>query len=68
MNNANEYVVQKIDDDEYELWFEDACLATMSKEEAYPVMLGQIHPEEFLAEHDEEAASLSLADLNAGEG
>jgi len=68
MNNANEYVVQKIDDDEYELWFEDTLLATMTKEEAYPVMLGQVHPEEYLAEHHDEAHSLPLADLNINKG
>jgi hypothetical protein len=67
MNNANEYVVQKIDEDEFELWFEDTLLATMTKEEAYPVMLGQIHPQEYLAEQ-REAQPMSLPDVNAGKG
>jgi hypothetical protein len=52
MNSASDYVVKKIAEDEYELWFEDRLLATMTKEEAYPVMLGQIHPEKFLADQD----------------
>lgn len=50
MSKAKEFTVKRIGEDEYELWHDDKFLLTMTKEEAYPVMLGRIHPEEVVDE------------------
>lgn len=47
-NKASEYTVKRIEEDQFELWYEEKRLVTMSKDEAWPVMLGRIHPEEML--------------------
>jgi hypothetical protein len=44
MTKANEYTVKRIDEDTFELWHDDKHLATLTKEEAWPVMIGQVHP------------------------
>ncbi len=44
MARANEYTVKRIEEDVFELWLDDKCLATLTKEEAWPVMVGQVHP------------------------
>jgi len=54
MAKASEYVVQRIDEDTFELWLENNLLATLTKEEAWPVILGQIHPDDVSYEHEDE--------------
>jgi hypothetical protein len=54
MNKTNEYTVKRIDDDLFELWFDDERLATMTKEEAWPVMMGQVHPDTVIDQQIEE--------------
>jgi hypothetical protein len=44
MNRADQYTVKRIDRETYELWYEDRRLATLTREEAWPVMVGQISP------------------------
>lgn len=41
----NQFNVKRIEEDIFELWHEDKCLATLTREEAWPVMMGQIHPD-----------------------
>ncbi len=48
MNKTNEYTVKRIENDLFELWFNDECLATLTKQEAWPVMVGQVHPDEVI--------------------
>ena len=50
MSKAKEFTVKRIGEDEYELWHDDKFLLTMTKEEAYPVMLGRVHPDEVVDE------------------
>lgn len=45
MAEVSEYVVQRVDEDTFELWLDGNLLETLTKEEAWPVMLGRIHPE-----------------------
>lgn len=54
---AKEYTVKRIDDDTFELWHEGIQLATLSKEEAWPVMIGRVHPQEVVQVHEGEHAS-----------
>ena len=44
MTKGNDYTVKRIDEDVFELWYEDDCLTTLTKKEAWPVMTGQVHP------------------------
>lgn len=48
MHKTNEYTVKRIDNDLFELWFDDECLATLTKQEAWPVMVGRVHPDEII--------------------
>jgi hypothetical protein len=50
MSEAKDFTVKRIGDDEFELWHDDEFLLTMTKEEAYPVMLGRVHPTEVVGE------------------
>jgi hypothetical protein len=50
MSKAKEFTVKRISEDEYELWHDDKFLLTMTKEEAYPVMLGRVHPKDVVKE------------------
>jgi hypothetical protein len=50
MPQAKDFTVKRISEDEFELWHEDEFLLTMTKEEAYPVMLGRVHPGEMVDE------------------
>lgn len=50
-----EYTVKRIEENLFELWYEERCLATLSKEEAWPVMLGRIHPEAMLNRIEDDA-------------
>lgn len=52
MAEASEYSVQRIDEDLFELWHEDTLLATLTKEEAWPVMIGQVHPDAVVRERE----------------
>jgi hypothetical protein len=49
--SAKEYTVKRIEEDVFELWYEDTQLVTLTKDEAWPVMLGQIHPEEVVPDN-----------------
>ena len=49
--SAKEYTVKRIEEDRFELWYEDTQLVTLTKDEAWPVMLGQVHPEEVVPEN-----------------
>jgi hypothetical protein len=51
MTKANEYTVKRIGKDEFELWHDDERLAMLTKEEAWPVMMGQVHPDVIAREH-----------------
>jgi hypothetical protein len=44
MTKANTYSVKRIEKDVFELWHDDECLATLTKEQAWPVMIGRVHP------------------------
>ena len=61
MNNGdgriNEFNVKRIDEDTFELWYEDERLAILTREEAWPVMMGQVHPDTFLREQTNETAT-----------
>jgi hypothetical protein len=54
---AKDYTVKRVDKDTFELWHEDVQLATLSKEEAWPVMIGKVHPEEALQDDGERGDS-----------
>lgn len=54
MKKANEYTVKRIDQDTYELWYYDRCLATLTREKAWPVLIGQVHPESIIREQNSE--------------
>ncbi|MFN2134305.1 MAG: hypothetical protein ACK2UK_00010 [Candidatus Promineifilaceae bacterium] len=47
---ASEYAVQRVGENAFEIWHENRLLATLSKEEAWPVMIGQVHPESVINE------------------
>ncbi len=49
--SAKEYTVKRIEENKFELWYEDTQLVTLTKDEAWPVMLGQVHPEEVIPEN-----------------
>jgi hypothetical protein len=40
MNKTNEYTVKWIENDLFELWFDDERLVTLTKQEVWPVMVG----------------------------
>jgi hypothetical protein len=44
MTKASEYIVKRVDKETYELWYDDKRLATLTREEAWPVMTGQVSP------------------------
>jgi hypothetical protein len=48
MPEAKDFTVKRIGEDEFELWHDDKFLLTMTREEAYPVMLGRVHPREMV--------------------
>lgn len=50
----DEFNIKRIDADVFELWHEDKHLATLTREEAWPVMMGQVHPDVILRDHVEE--------------
>jgi hypothetical protein len=50
MPEAKDFTVKRIGEDEFELWHDEKFLITMTKEEAYPVMLGRVHPREVVDE------------------
>ena len=52
-----EYTVKRVEENLFELWHDEDHLATLSKEEAWPVMLGRVHPEEMLKQKEEEAVA-----------
>ena len=54
MTRADEYTVKRIDENTYELWYDDRCLATLTREEAWPVLTGQVHPESIIREQNNE--------------
>jgi hypothetical protein len=64
MSQSNEYTVKRVEEDSFELWFDEECLATLTRAEAWPVMIGRIHPQTFL----EEQANEPAADQNGGAG
>jgi hypothetical protein len=51
MPKAKDFTVKRIGEDEFELWHDDQFLLTMTREEAYPVMLGRVHPGEVVDEY-----------------
>jgi hypothetical protein len=51
MPKAKDFTVKRIGEDEFELWHDDQFLLTMTREEAYPVMLGRVHPREVVDEY-----------------
>lgn len=51
----DEFNVKRIDEDVFELWHEDEHLATLTREEAWPVMMGQVHPEVVIQEQMDES-------------
>jgi hypothetical protein len=53
----NDFNVKRIDEDVFELWYQDEHLVTMTKEEAWPVMLGQVHPADVIREQTDETAT-----------
>jgi hypothetical protein len=61
---ANEYTVKSIGDDMFELWHHDRHLATLTKAEAWPVMLGRVHPEDVVQTAEDEADTNAEKDGN----
>jgi hypothetical protein len=59
---AKEYTINRIDDDVFELWHDDTHLATIAKEEAWSMMLGKIHPEDFLRNTHNDANTSAVED------
>jgi len=55
MNTGSEYTVKRIDTETFELWRADELLATMTREEAWPVMMGRVHPSSLLEDEPEGA-------------
>jgi hypothetical protein len=53
---AKDYTVKRIDEDKFELWFDETHLTTLTKDEAWPVMLGRVHPEDFLRKTRDDAS------------
>lgn len=51
---AKDYTVKRVDEDTFELWHEDTQLATLTKDEAWPVMIGRVHPEEVVQDNEEQ--------------
>lgn len=51
----DEFNVKRIDEDVFELWHEDEHLATLTREEAWPVMMGQVHPDVIIQEQMDES-------------
>jgi hypothetical protein len=51
----DEFNVKRIDEDVFELWHEDEHLATLTREEAWPVMMGQVHPDVIIQEQINES-------------
>ncbi len=56
MTDAKEYTVKRIDKNTFELWHEEQRLATLTKEEAWPVMIGQVHPDAIIRERSRKTA------------
>jgi hypothetical protein len=52
-----EYTVKRVEENLFELWLDEDRLATLSKDEAWPVMLGRVHPEDMLKRKEEEAVA-----------
>jgi len=59
MSKASEYTVKRIDENHFELWHDEQHLATLTKEEAWPVITGQIHPNTVISEHPSEEATIT---------
>lgn len=53
MSAASDYTVKRIDPETFELWRADKLLATLSRDEAWPVMMGQVHPSSVVDEKPE---------------
>lgn len=51
---AKDYTVKRVGEDTFELWHDDTQLATLTKDEAWPVMIGRIHPEEVVPGDEEQ--------------
>lgn len=54
MTKANEYTVKRVADDKFELWLADQRLAILTKEEAWPVITGKVHPQTMVPKADDE--------------
>lgn len=57
MTKASAYTVKRIEADVFELWHDDDCLATLTKEQAWPVMIGQVHPSVVVDEQGDDKSS-----------
>jgi hypothetical protein len=57
MTKANEYTVKRINENTFELWYDDQCLATLTRKEAWPVLIGQVHPESIIRDQTYEEKS-----------
>ncbi len=51
MTEANAYTVKRIDKDTYELWYENEYITALTREQAWPVMIGQVHPSSVVQEN-----------------
>ena len=54
MTETNQYTVQRIDENTWELWFDGNLLQTLTREEAWSVMLGQVQPEDLIRDEDKQ--------------
>jgi hypothetical protein len=62
MTKAEEYTVKRIDKDTFELWHRDKRLATLTREEAWPVMIGRVRPDTIVFEQLDEATIQNRSD------
>lgn len=53
---AKDYTVKRIAEDKFELWFDETHLTTLTKDEAWPVMLGRVHPEDVVRKTRDDAS------------
>lgn len=47
----DQFNIKRINADAFQLWHEDKHLATLTREEAWPIMMGRVHPDAILRDH-----------------
>ena len=47
----DEFNIKRINANTFELWHGDQHLATLTREEAWPIMIGRVHPDTIMRDH-----------------